>query len=236
MRPSRSSSMPCAASHAGGSGWKPNAMMTTSAASTDSLPGTIDGTAAAARVGFAEHGVGHAHAFDAFAAEQRQRLAVEQELHAFLARIGDLARGAGHVGFVAPVDAAHAGRAQAHRAAHAIHAGVAAAEHDHALAAQVRQRDVVFPAGDRRAVRMQSTDDAAVLHQERQRRQHVGQILAGQAAIGVAVAAQAEEHRIELIEQRFQRDIAADLDAEAERHAHAVEHLAPRAASPSCRA
>ena len=75
--------------------------------------------------------------------------------------------------------------------------------------------------------------EAAVLHQERQRRQHVAQVLARQAAIGVAIAAQAEEHRVESASSASSADVAADLDAEAELHAHALEHGAARAPSPT---
>ena len=76
-------------------------------------------------------------------------------------------------------------------------------------------------------MRVAAVDDAAVVHQEGQRRQHVVQVLAGQAAIGVAVGAQAEEDRVEVREQRVERDVAPDFHAEPEFHAHALEHFAP---------
>src|SRR5690606_38168193 len=62
--------------------------------------------------------------------------------------------------------------------------------------------------------------------QERQRRQHALEVLAGQAAVSVAVAAEAEEYRIKLGQQRIEADVAADLGAEAELHPHAFEDLA----------
>lgn len=183
---------------------------------------------AAIGIGLAEAGLDHGHAdhFVIGTGFNRQRLAVEQETHALLARVGHFARAAGHVRLVAAVGAGHLGRAQAHRAAHAVHAGVAAAEHHHALAVEVGQGDGVFPAGNRPAVRIIATDDAAVLHQERQRRQHALQVLAVEAAIGVAVGAGAQEHRVMRVQQLLQADVTADLHAQAELHAHAFEHLA----------
>ena len=71
-----------------------------------------------------------------------------------------------------------------------------------------------------------AANDAAVLHQERQRRQHALQVLAVQAAIGVAVGTGANEHGIVAVQQLLHADIAADLHAEAELHAHALQHLA----------
>src|SRR5690606_32118944 len=82
-------------------------------------------------IGFAQPRFHHPHAAGLAVADDLQRLAVEQELHAFLARIRHLARGAGHVGLVAAVRAGDAGRAETDRRTHAVHAGVAAAEHDH---------------------------------------------------------------------------------------------------------
>ena len=147
-------------------------------------------------------------------------------MHAFLARVRHLAGGAGHVGLVAAVGAGDLRRAEADRRAHAIHAGVAAAEYHHALAAQVGQRERGFPAGDGPAIGRVAADDAAVLHQERQRRQHPRQVLAGQPAIGVAIRAEPEEHRVVVLQQGFDGDVTADLDPQPERHAHAFQDRA----------
>ncbi|KAG0958522.1 hypothetical protein G6F31_012333 [Rhizopus arrhizus] len=146
------------------------------------------GVLAAVGIGLAQPGLDHGHADHLVigAGFDRQRLAVEQEAHALLARVGHLARAAGHVGLVAAVGAGDLGRAQPHRAAHAVHAGIAAAEHHHALAVQIGQGDGVLPAGNRPALRIIAADDAAVLHQERQRWQHALQVLAVQAAIAAA--------------------------------------------------
>ncbi|KAG1449553.1 hypothetical protein G6F57_016595 [Rhizopus arrhizus] len=182
------------------------------------------GVLAAVGIGLAQPGLDHGHADHLVigAGFDRQRLAVEQEAHALLARVGHLARAAGHVGLVAAVGAGDLGRAQPHRAAHAVHAGIAAAEHHHALAVQIGQGDGVLPAGNRPALRIIAADDAAVLHQERQRWQHALQVLAVQAAIGVAVGPGADEHRIVAVQQLLHTDIAADLHAQAELHAHAL--------------
>ena len=183
------------------------------------------GTAAAIGIGRAECGFDHGHADHLVigAGLDRQRLAVEQETHAFLARIGDLARRAGHRGLVAAVGAGDPGRTQTDRAAHAVHAGIAAAEHQHALADDIGQGRLVFPAGNRAPGRVSTGDDAAVVDQERQGRYHPLQFLPGQAAVGVAVGAGAGEDRIEIGQQAVDADIAADFHAEAELHAHAFE-------------
>ena len=55
---------------------------------------------------------------------------------------------------------------------------------------------------------------------------HARQVLAGEAALDVAVGAHAEEHRVELGEQRLEGEVAADLDAEPELDAHALHDLA----------
>ena len=146
MRPFGLPSTPCAASHSGTVAEKPKAMMTMSASSNDSLP-SIGTALRRPRASGSPSLVSTTRtpvtpsslAFD------RQRRAVEQETHAFLARVGDLARGAGHVGLVAAIGAGHLGRAQTDRAAHAVHAGVAAAEHHHALAVQVGQLPWCLP-------------------------------------------------------------------------------------------
>ena len=186
------------------------------------------GAAAPARIGFAELGLHHLHSdhlFVAIAFDQ-QRLAVEQETHAFLARVGHFSRGTGHVGLVAAVSAGDLGRAQTDGAAHAVHAGVAAAQHHHALAAHVGQLQGVFPAGDRPAPGIVAADDASGLHQERQCGQHAFQVLSGQSAIGIAVGAGAEEYGVVVAQQFLDLDIAADLHAQMELHAHAFQHLA----------
>ena len=54
----------------------------------------------------------------------------------------DLAHRARHVGAVAPVEALDRSRALADRGAHAVHGGVAAADHDHVLAGGVQRAGV----------------------------------------------------------------------------------------------
>src|SRR5690606_10415950 len=123
--------------------------------------------AAATRIRLAQLRLDHAHAGDPvlLVGLDAQRLAVEQEAHAFLAGVGHLARRTGHGSLVAAVGTGDAAGAQADGAAHAVHAGVAAAQHHHTTAGQVGQLDVVFPAGDRTALRrgrIGAGDDPAV--------------------------------------------------------------------------
>src|SRR3546814_8177274 len=80
-------------------------------------------------------GVGHAevdalgaHRLHGSVAEEGLRRRQPDELDALLLRVGDLALRAGHVLAVAAVEATHHLCALAHRRAHAIHGGIAAAE------------------------------------------------------------------------------------------------------------
>src|SRR5512139_3510188 len=173
--------------------------------------------AAAARVRRAELGRHQLDALDAAVADDLDRLAVPQELHAFFLGVGDLALGAGHVLLVAAVGAGDAGRALADAGAVAVHRGVAAAEHDHALAAHV----VEGLAGLGEVEAFPHVGD-----QERQRLEHAGQVLAGEAALHVGVGAHAHEHGVVFVEQAPHRYVAADLGIEAEFDAHALEHFA----------
>jgi hypothetical protein len=63
--------------------------------------------------------------------------ATASQTHAFFLGVDHLARRAGHVLPVAAIQAGDAVRALADGGAHAVHGGVAAADHHHALAAGV---------------------------------------------------------------------------------------------------
>ncbi len=65
----------------------------------------------------------------------------------------------------------------------------------------------------------------------RQRLVHARQIFTREAALHVLVGAHAHEHGVVLGEQLLQRDVLADLDAEAELDTHAFHHFA-RASRP----
>src|SRR5512139_879884 len=173
--------------------------------------------AAAARVGWAELGRHQLHALDAAAADDLDRLAVPQEVDAFFLGVGDLALGAGHVLLVAAVGAGDARCALADAGAVAVHRGVAAAQNHHALAAHV----VEGLAGLGEVEAFPHVGD-----QERQRLEHAGQVLAGEAALHVGVGAHAHEHGVVFVEQALQRHIPADLGVEAEFDTHALEDFA----------
>ena len=198
-------------------------MITTSASSSDSLPGTISAlrrpraSGSPSRVSATRNG-GHG-----IIAEQGQRLAVEQELtpprahwrlrarsRACWPRRGDTRiarwpRPGGSRCARSPC------RYRRHRAPpRACRAG----------------RATRFDPPNRRwvSVRIVADHDAAVLHQERQRRQHVAcGSCPGSFAVGVAIAADAEEHRVEIVEQVTHRHVTADLHAQLELHAHASQ-------------
>ena len=172
---------------------------------------------AAMRVG-THLGMNQAHAAHlALLAKQGERLAMEQEVHAFLAAVADLAARTGHAGLVAAVHAGDRGGAEAHRGAVAIHAGVAAAEHDDVLAVEVER-------GRHRLVVEQAV---RVGDQERQRVVYAVEFAPGQLAVDEGVGTGAEEDRVIVRQQPFERDVAADLHVEMEAHAHAFEYLAP---------
>ena len=88
----------------------------------------------------------HLHALDFAVAEDLDRLAIEQEFDALFLAVLVVAARAGHVLLIAPVGAGDTLRALADRGAIAIHAGIAAAQHHDALAAQVDEALSPLPA------------------------------------------------------------------------------------------
>src|SRR5690606_18860061 len=178
------------------------------------------GAATTAGVRLAQAGFHHLDAFHAVLADNGHRLAVEQELHAFVLGVLHLAARAGHVPGVAAVGAGHALGALADRGAVAVHGGVATTEHHDLLALHV---DEVF----RRLLVTQVA--VAVGHQEIQRGVHAGQVLAGNATLHVGVSAHAHEHGIELFQQLFHGHVTPHLGVQAELDAHASEHFAATA-------
>src|SRR3569623_1831173 len=172
--------------------------------------------ATAARIGRAELGRHYFHAFDLVVADELDGLAIPKNLHAFFLGVGDLALRARHVGLVAAIGAGHARRALADRAAVAVHRGVAAAQHHHALTLHV---DEVTRARQHAELLFD------VRHQVRQRFMHASQVFAGEAALHVRIGAHAQKHRDVFIEQYLERDIFADLGVEHELDAHLLEQL-----------
>src|SRR3569832_1881846 len=173
--------------------------------------------ATAARIGRAELGRHYFHAFDLVVADELDGLAIPKKLHAFFLGVGDLALRARHVSFVAAIGAKNAHHTLADRAAIAIHRGVAAAQHHHALALHV---DEVTRARQHAELLFD------VRHQVRQRFMHAGRGGAGEAARHVRIGAHAQKHRVVFIEQFLERDIFADLGVEHELDAHLLEQLA----------
>ena len=178
----------------------------------------LDRHTAAAGVSRAEFGRHDFDPLDAAFADDRHRLAVEQELHALFAGIGDLAAAARHIGFVAAVGAGDTGGTLADSAAVAVHRGIAAAEHHHALTIHVVEG-------------LAGLGQAHVLidigHQIRERLDHARQGLAGETALHRGVSAHAEEHGVVVVEQLLERDVPANIDTQPELDAHAFHHLAP---------
>ena len=126
------------------SGSKPSALITRSASSTKlRIRRPAPASARPGRIGRAQtHAHGAHGASTVRVAEERLGRRQPDELHAFLLGVAHLAHRARHVGAVAPVEALHRLGALADRGAHAVHRGVAAADHDHALAGGVERAGV----------------------------------------------------------------------------------------------
>src|SRR5690606_10309810 len=96
--------------------------------------GHVFGPAPATRIRRTQPRLDHAYALDLAVADDLDRLAVEQEGHALLDAVLVVAARARHVVGIAAIGAGHRGCALAHGRAVAVHAGVATAQHHHALA------------------------------------------------------------------------------------------------------
>ena len=70
---------------------------------------------------------------------------------------------------------------------------------------------------------------AAVADQIGQGRHHAFKVEPGQRAIDSGIGAEAEEHGVEVVQQLIEAEVAADLDAQPELDAHALQHLPARA-------
>ena len=172
--------------------------------------------ATALGIGRAETGLDHFHAFDLAVTDDLNRGTIEDEADAFFLGVGNFAARPGHIGLVAAVDAGDAAGLLPHRGAHAVHRGIAAAEHHHALSAQVHIRMLA---------RLPVLHFVDVADQVRKGFVDAGQILAGEFALHVFIGAHAEEHGVVGFQQLGNRDVAADLGVELELDAHALQHL-----------
>ena len=93
----------------------------------------------AALIRRAEPGFDQPYAFDPAAADDLDRLAVEREHDAFFPGVRDFAARPRHVFLIAAVHAGDRLGLLTHRGAHAVHRGVAAAEHHNASSRNVGQ-------------------------------------------------------------------------------------------------
>src|SRR5690606_14589883 len=144
------------------------------------------------------------------------RLAVVQELHAFFLRVRHFATRTRHVFLVATVGTGNARRALANRGAVTVHRRVTTTEHHYALALHVDEVGGVF---------LEAEIAVGIGHQERQRLMHTVEILAGEATLHVGVGAHAHEHGIVLGQQFVDGDVLADLGVETELDAHAFKNF-----------
>ncbi len=105
----------------------------------------------------------------------------------------------------------------ANRGAYAVHRGITAAQHHHALA---------FHADERLFCGLTEAHDLlGVSDQERQGIKHARGIFVLQTAAHGLIGAHAEEHRIVIFQQLFKLHVAAHFDVEFELNAHAGEDL-----------
>ena len=169
-------------------------------------------------------GAGRAHlrlddpdARDVIVAEYFDRLAVEEKRDALFFTVRNLAARPGHVLLVAAVRAGHARGALANGGAVAVHARVAAAEHDDPFILEIDVRRIRFIVAEL-AIRV--ADEVG------QRLDNAGQVLARESAPDVLVGAHAEKHRIVLFDEVLERFVLADARVEHELHAHAFKQLA----------
>src|SRR5690606_15497441 len=95
------------------------------------------GAAATAGVRGAQAGLDYLHALDLAVTDDGHRLAVEQELDAFVLGVLHFLARAGHVFRVAAVGTGNRTGALADRSAGAVHGGVATAQHHYPLAAHI---------------------------------------------------------------------------------------------------
>ena len=123
---------------------KAKAMTTASAGTICSLPGTGSGRRRPSLPGRAQPGFDQFDAGHVVAADDLDRLAIEQELNTFLFRVGDLPPRARHVFFIAPISTADARRTLPDRGSIAVHSGIAAAEYDDVLAMKIDERSESF--------------------------------------------------------------------------------------------
>ena len=172
---------------------------------------------AAGGIGRAQAHAHGAHARDLAIAQKSLRCCLPDELDALLLGVAHLAHRARHVGPVAPVQAAHRGSPLAHRGAHAVHGGVAAADHHHPLAGGVEGAGIERRHGIAQALAIARGEVVERLHD-------VGEADAGRGDVARPVDAGADEQRVvaraQLVERQPRADLAVEVEADAARGQH----------------
>src|SRR5690606_15819036 len=172
-------------------------------------------TTATVGIGLAHARFHHFHASDLAAfADNLDRLAVVQELHALFLRVRHFATRTRHVFLVTTVGTGNARGTLADRGAVTVHRGITTTEHDHALALHVDEVRSVF---------FETEVAVGIGHQERQHLMHTVEILTREAALHVGVGTHAHEHGIVFRQQFVDGDILADLGVETELDTHAFK-------------
>src|SRR5262249_48450970 len=140
------------------------------------------------------------------------------ELHAFFLGVLHLALRARHVGAVAAVKTLHRLRTLAHRGAHAVHRGVAAAPHDPVLAPGVERPGVEV---GHRVAHSTAVGRGEIVEGG----DNAGQAHAGGRDVTRLVDAGCEQHRRMTRAQFGERDVAADLAVEHDRYFGIAQQL-----------
>ena len=160
------------------------------------------------------------HRGDMIVAEEGFRRREPDEFDAFLLRVLHLAHRSGHVRLVAPVQAFHRFRALPGGGAHAVHRGIAAADHHDVLAARIQRAGGEFR---HRVAQIVPVGSDQVI----QRRHDAGQAGAGSGDVARLVDASGDQDGIVLGAQFGKRSVGADGEIQPEAHAAFLQQLPP---------
>src|SRR4051794_10541246 len=179
------------------------------------------GRLAAGRVRSAKaHAMGP-HGLDPAIAQDRLGCGEPYELAPLLLGVGALAQRARHVGAVPPVEASDRRRALPYRRADAIHGGIAATHHDHALAPRVQGS---IGKGRHRVAQARAVAGGEVV----QRRHDPGQAAARCREVARPVDAGGDEDRVVALAQLAEaRAKAANVAGQMEMHAALAQMTRP---------
>ena len=144
------------------------------------------------------------------------RLAIKEKLHALLFRVGDFSPRAGHVLLVATIHTVNAIRLLSHGGPHAVHGGITTTQHHNRLFFQV---DEFFRVA--RVIHLLIDIGYQVI----QRLVDAGLVFAGEAPLYGLICAHAEEYRVVISKEFFNRNVAANLGIQPELDAHTLEYF-----------